>query len=112
MHELEKLLAPQKGPRPLPHIELRGQADPTTADPVAVAIDQRGVTKNIHSVIDKTSPSAAISAVAVSTASVRTTASRPDFAQQLRDAGRMGRLGQARAVLRSLEGVGQNRPAA
>ena len=112
LHELEKLLAPQKGPRPLPHIELRGQADPTTADPVAVAIDQRGVTKNIHSVIDKTSPSAAISAVAVSTASVRTTASRPDFAQQLRDAGRMGRLGQARAVLRSLEGVGQNRPAA
>ena len=112
LHELEKLLAPQKGPRPLPHIELRGQADPTTADPVAVAIDQRGVTKNIHSVIDKTSPFAAISAVAVSTASVRTTASRPDFAQQLRDAGRMGRLGQARAVLRSLEGVGQNRPAA
>ena len=117
LHELEKLLAPPQGLPPLPHLDLQSNAKPQSAEPLIVAVDQHPTDKNNAGVIDKAALTASISELGVTQIGPRNTSSRPDFAQQLRDAGRMGRLGQARVLLRSLDKVGldstgQKRPAA
>ena len=133
LKELEKLLAPPTANPPLPRLSLvdgvspsyqvaaftpasapmarldvgdSGQRAPVIAIAGSVTIADPTHDRLVIEV-DKTAITAFIKA-----ASSRNVLNRPDFAQQLRDAGRMGRLGQARSLLRSLDAEAEKRPAA
>ncbi len=101
--ELERLLRPPGGMQPLPSLDLR--ADPGRDAAVqrfaAIGAEHVGADRAVGSdkAIDTASMFAAIKPSKAP--------ARPDFAQQLHDAGRMGRLGQARSLLRSLDGGAQ-----
>ncbi|MBC7634813.1 MAG: hypothetical protein H7251_04345, partial [Acetobacteraceae bacterium] len=114
---LQELLKPPGTVRPLPRLNVRGPiivpfgepaageglalaaVDPTEAAPVAMA-------EPLQNPVDTTSFFAALSQ------QTNPGGVRAGFSQQLRDAGRSGRLGQARALLRTLDLGNTSRPAA
>ena len=130
LKELEKLLAPPTANPPLPSLAFGERVSPSyqvaaASAPVAridvgdsgQAASSIAIVRSVTSIdpahdrsvneVDKTAITAFIK-----TATSRNLLNRPDFAQQLRDAGRMGRLGQARSLLRSLNAEAEKRPAA
>ena len=118
--ELQALLQPPRGDRPLPRLDARAQPiDPlpavaaglakNAAPPPATAEIVRPQAANsdrLGNAVDTTSFFAALSQHS------NIGGTRAGFSQQLRDAGRMGKLGQARALLRTLDQVDAKRPAA
>jgi hypothetical protein len=122
--ELQALLQPPRGDRPLPHLDARAQ--PIDAPRVPLPAVAAGLAKNanppratteivrpqaansdrLENAVDTTSFFAAL------TQQSNIGGTRTGFSQQLRDAGRMGKLGQARALLRTLDQADAKRPAA
>ena len=117
--ELQKLLEPPRGERPLPRLDAMmetvdaprllatGDAQAENQVDMAVARDDRAPNAAGHeNAVDTTSFFAAL------TQQSNAGGARAGFSQQLRDAGRSGRLGQARALLRTLDPPDARRPAA
>ena len=114
---LQELLQPPRAARPLPSLNVRGPVLTPLGEPMAVeglALAEMDTTTTVAIVtaerlqnpVDTTSFFAALSQ------QTKTGGVRAGFSQQLRDAGRSGRLGQARALLRILDLGNTSRPAA
>ena len=122
--ELQALLQPPRGERPLPRLDARaepidvpiapapaaasGLAENATPLPAATETVRPQAANNdrLENTVDTTSFFAAL------TQQSNIGGTRAGFSQQLRDAGRMGKLGQARALLRTLDQADAKRPAA
>ncbi len=114
---LQELLQPPRVERPLPRLNVRGPVFAPLGEPAEVeglalaAVAQTEAApvvqaESLQNAVDPTSFFAALSQ------QTNTASARAGFSQQLRDAGRSGRLGQARALLRTLDLANTSRPAA